>query len=108
MTAGRVEPRHPDTVALFDNGYSCSDCGDQADGFVAGNKRKRRLDRPRADSWDNTKISSVAVSADGNTVYVGTGDFDGGRSAYGFGIKKSTNGGGNWAGLLKTELKGYS
>ena len=63
---------------------------------------------PRADSWDNTKISSVAVSADGNTVYVGTGDFDGGRSAYGFGIKKSTNGGGNWAGLLKTELKGYS
>ena len=35
-------------------------------------------------------------------------DFDGGRSAYGFGIKKSTNGGGNWAGLFKTELKGYS
>lgn len=63
---------------------------------------------PRADSWDNTKISSVAVSADGNTVYVGTGDFDGGRSAYGFGIKKSTNGGGNWTGMLKTELKGYS
>lgn len=63
---------------------------------------------PRADSWDNTKISSVAVSSDGNTVYVGTGDFDGGRSAYGFGIKKSTNGGDNWTGMLKTELKGYS
>src|ERR1700690_2416032 len=46
MTAGGVEPRHTDTVALFDNNYSCSDCGDQADGFVAGNKRKRRLDRP--------------------------------------------------------------
>jgi photosystem II stability/assembly factor-like uncharacterized protein len=63
---------------------------------------------PRADIWENTKISSVAISSDGNTVYVGTGDFDGGRSAYGFGIKKSTNGGDNWTGMLKTELKGYS
>jgi photosystem II stability/assembly factor-like uncharacterized protein len=63
---------------------------------------------PRSDTWDNTKISSVAISSDGNTVYVGTGDFDGGRSAYGFGIKKSTNGGESWTGMLKTELKGYS
>ncbi len=63
---------------------------------------------PLGDTWENTKVSSVTVSSDGNIVYVGTGDFDGGRSAYGFGIKKSTNGGISWTGMLKNELKGYS
>src|ERR1700722_2266281 len=46
MTAGGVEPRYACPVALFDNGYAGPEGGDQADRFVAGNKRKRRLDRP--------------------------------------------------------------
>src|SRR5580658_1136917 len=46
MTAGRVEPRHAYPVALLDNGYAGPDGRNQANRFMAGNKRKRRLDWP--------------------------------------------------------------
>ncbi len=46
MTAGGVEPWHPNAIALFDNGDARSNSRNQTDGFVAGNKRKRRLQRP--------------------------------------------------------------
>ena len=63
-----------------------------------------------SDGWIDTKTSCIAVSASGaqRTLYVGTGDFDGGRSIYGFGIMKSSDGGMTWINLLNQELSGYS
>ncbi len=63
-----------------------------------------------SDDWDDTKISSlaIAISNSQETIYVGTGDFDGGRSIYGFGIMKTANAGSNWSNLLNQELSGYS
>jgi photosystem II stability/assembly factor-like uncharacterized protein len=61
------------------------------------------------DQWDNTKVSSVAIdSTNSQTVYVGTGDFDGGAGVYGFGIMKTTNGGQVWTNIARRELKGFS
>ena len=61
------------------------------------------------DVWDNTKVSSVAIDPNSpQTVYVGTGDFDGGVGVYGFGIMKSTDGGKNWTNVGRQELKGFS
>lgn len=61
------------------------------------------------DLWDNTKVSSVVIDPNNpQTVYVGTGDFDGGVGVYGFGIMKSTNGGKDWTNVARQELKGFS
>ena len=61
------------------------------------------------DVWDNTKVSSVAIDPKSSqTVYVGTGDFDGGVGVYGFGIMKSINGGKDWTNVARQELKGFS
>jgi hypothetical protein len=46
MTAGRIEPRHPDTVAFLHDGYAGTDGGDQSDTFMAGDKGERGLYRP--------------------------------------------------------------
>jgi photosystem II stability/assembly factor-like uncharacterized protein len=72
--------------------------------------RKSKKWTSLSDDWTDSKVSSIAVSAsNGNeTLYVGTGDFDGGRSIYGFGIMKSTTGGASWSNLLNQELSGYS
>ncbi len=102
QTSGRVnavayDPAHPLTMFLGSAGGGLWRTTDGGKTWM-----------PKGDSWDNTKVSSVSVSADGHIVYIGTGDFDGGKSAYGFGLKKSSNGGDNWTGMLKSELKGYS
>ncbi|MCX6358268.1 MAG: Ig-like domain repeat protein, partial [Armatimonadetes bacterium] len=51
---------------------------------------------PLSDDWTYLKASSIALDpSNTNTVYVGTGDFDG-SSAYCMGIMKSTDGGATW------------
>lgn len=61
------------------------------------------------DQWMYPKLSSISVDPhDSNTIYVGTGDFDGGRSIYGFGIMKSTDGGRRWVNQGVADLSGYS
>ena len=60
MTASGVEPRHADAVALFHNGDSRSDSGDQADRFMAGNERKGRLERPIAVSRVEIGVANAA------------------------------------------------
>jgi len=63
-----------------------------------------------SDDWADSKVSSIAIDASGGheTIYVGTGDFDGGRSIYGFGLMKSTDGGLSWTNILNQELSGLS
>jgi len=64
---------------------------------------------PLSDSWKNLKTSSVAVDPTRpGRVYVGTGDFDGGVSEYGYGVQRSLNGGKDWTLVASTELKGLS
>ena len=61
------------------------------------------------DPWDNTTTSSVAISPDNSQIiYAGTGDYNGGVGVYGFGIMKSTDGGGSWTNLARAGLKGFS
>jgi photosystem II stability/assembly factor-like uncharacterized protein len=51
---------------------------------------------PLTDSWPFLTVSAIAIDrTDRNTIYVGTGDFQG-LSPYSFGIMKSTDGGGTW------------
>jgi hypothetical protein len=77
-------------------------------------KRKKSSDStwtwmPLSDSWKNLKTSSVAVDPSRpQRIYVGTGDFDGGLSEYGYGVQRSTNGGNDWTLVASTELKGLS
>lgn len=62
-----------------------------------------------SDNWRNNEVSSIQVHpTDGNIVYVGTGDFDGGWSRYGYGIMKTTDGGATWTNIGSAELSGYS
>jgi photosystem II stability/assembly factor-like uncharacterized protein len=65
--------------------------------------------QPLSDSWENTKSSAVTIDPDQpDTVYVGTGDFDGGVGVYGFGIMKTGDAGKTWTNLGRKELKGFS
>ena len=65
-----------------------------------------------SDNWTNQYVSSVAVHpTDANVIFAGTGDFDGdlnGSGAHGFGVMRSTDGGGTWTNLLGNELRGFS
>lgn len=62
-----------------------------------------------SDGWRNSEVTSLQVHpTDGNIVYVGTGDFDGGWSRYGYGIMKTTDGGATWTNLGSAEMSGYS
>jgi len=64
---------------------------------------------PLSDGWKNLKTSSVAVDPlHHETVYVGTGDFDGGASVYGYGIQKTTDSGVHWTTSATVELNGLS
>jgi photosystem II stability/assembly factor-like uncharacterized protein len=64
---------------------------------------------PLSDNWKNLKTSSVAVDpSHPKRVFVGTGDFDGGASAYGYGVQRSTDGGQNWTLIASKELDGLS
>jgi len=62
-----------------------------------------------SDDWQNLMTSSIAIDpAHHDTVYVGTGDFDGGRSVYGYGIQKTADGGLHWTTRAGKELEGLS
>ncbi len=51
---------------------------------------------PLSDGWTSLQTSSIAIDpTDHNTIYVGTGDFDG-QGSLGFGIMKTTDGGATW------------
>ena len=58
---------------------------------------------PVSDKWPTLNVSSVAVSKDGKTVLVGTGDFDGGYG-FGAGIMRSTDSGVTWKAVLPGTL----
>jgi photosystem II stability/assembly factor-like uncharacterized protein len=61
------------------------------------------------DQWLTSSVSSVQIDPhDHDTIFVGTGDFDGGRSIYGFGVMKSIDGGKTWTNLLNQELNSFS
>lgn len=62
-----------------------------------------------SDNWKNLKTSSVVVDpSQPKRVFVGTGDFDGGASSYGYGIQRSTDGGQKWSLIASKELDGLS
>ena len=62
-----------------------------------------------SDNWKNLKTSSVAVDQTSpSKVFVGTGDFDGGISSYGYGVQRSIDGGQNWSLVASKELNGLS
>jgi len=62
-----------------------------------------------SDSWIDPQVSAIQVdSRDHLKIYVGTGDFDGGRSIYGFGVMITSDGGKTWVNRLNQELSGYS
>ena len=48
VAAGRVEPRHADAVALFDDRDACAERDDAADRFVARDERDFGLEGPVA------------------------------------------------------------
>lgn len=59
-----------------------------------------------SDSWDYTYTGAVAVDpTNSSRVYVGTGDYMG-WWGYGFGLRRSTNGGSTWITELEAELDG--
>ncbi|MEA2551899.1 MAG: hypothetical protein QOJ65_75 [Fimbriimonadaceae bacterium] len=58
---------------------------------------------PLSDSWPSIYVASIAIPESApDTIYVGTGDFDGWQG-YGLGVMKSTNGGATWTRLGVTE-----
>jgi len=64
---------------------------------------------PLSDNWKNLLTSSVAVDPTRpQWVYVGTGDFDGGWSEYGYGVQRSKDGGKTWMLVASAELRGLS
>jgi fibronectin type 3 domain-containing protein len=64
---------------------------------------------PLSNSWTSTFTSSVAVDpTNPSTVYCGTGDFDDGTNAYGFGVMKSTDGGASWTNLGATQFSRHA
>ena len=59
---------------------------------------------PLSDGWTSLQTSSIAIDpTNHNTLYVGTGDFDGGGSL-GFGLMKTTDGGATWTNLGKSQF----
>src|SRR5262249_52409923 len=60
--------------------------------------------KPLSDNWPSLQTSSLAIDPQNhNTIYVGTGDFDG-SSGYSFGIMKTTDGGATWTNQGKTKF----
>jgi photosystem II stability/assembly factor-like uncharacterized protein len=61
---------------------------------------------PIGDKWPFLQTSAIAVdSKNSNTIWVGTGDYDGG-GIYAFGLMKSTDAGATWTNLAATEIDG--
>ena len=61
---------------------------------------------PLSDGWTSLQTSSVTIDpTDHNTIYVGTGDFDGSGSMS-FGIMKTTDGGLTWTNSGKSQFGG--
>jgi photosystem II stability/assembly factor-like uncharacterized protein len=64
--------------------------------------------KPLSDSWPSLQTSSIAIDPrNHNTIYVGTGDFDG-YGGYGFGIMKSTDGGATWTNRGNTQFGAFA
>ncbi len=60
--------------------------------------------RPLSDGWTYLKANSIALDpSNTDTVYVGTGDFDG-SSGYCMGIMKSTDGGATWTNYGRSDF----
>jgi photosystem II stability/assembly factor-like uncharacterized protein len=72
--------------------------------------RQSKIWSSLSDDWVDSKTSSIAIASSNGkeTIYVGTGDFDGGRNIYGFGLMKSTDAGTTWTNVLNQELSGFS
>ena len=61
---------------------------------------------PLSDGWQSLQTSCIAIDpTNHNTIYVGTGDFDGSGSQT-FGIMKTTDGGANWTNIGKSQFGG--
>jgi hypothetical protein len=62
-----------------------------------------------SDGWKNLRTSSVAIDPTRpERMFVGTGDFDGGKSVYGYGVQRSLDGGQHWTIVAARELDGLS
>lgn len=63
---------------------------------------------PLSDGWQSNQVSCITIDpTNTNTIYVGTGDFDG-SGGYGFGIMKSTNAGATWTNQAAAETANNS
>ena len=61
---------------------------------------------PLSDGWQSLQTSCIAIDpTNHNTIYVGTGDFDGSGSQT-FGIMKTLDGGATWTNLGKSQFGG--
>lgn len=59
-----------------------------------------------SDTWTNLRTSCITIDpVNPNTVYVGTGDWDGGLGS-GYGIRKTTDGGATWTTIGGAEFTG--
>ncbi len=62
-----------------------------------------------SNGWTNQRVNSVAIDpGDDRIVYVGTGDFDKGPSAYGYGIMRTRDRGQTWTNVGAAEMGGKS
>ncbi len=62
-----------------------------------------------SDGWTNQRIGSVAVDPnDDQVVYAGTGDFNFGNNGYGYGIRRTRDGGATWATVGVAEMAGHN
>lgn len=103
-TSGRVngaafDPAHPGTFYIATAGGGL---------WKTTDRGRTWMSLSNGPEWTTSKVSSIAVAPANSTIYVGTGDFDGGRSIYGFGLMKSTDGGANWVNLAGGALSGHS
>src|SRR5271166_5016630 len=60
MAAGRVEPRHADSVALLDDGDASAERDDTADGLVARDERRLGLEWPVAGRGVEIRVADPA------------------------------------------------
>ncbi len=60
-----------------------------------------------SDSWRNLVTASIAVDpTNANNVWVGTGDLDGGKNAFAYGLMHSSDGGATWTNVTRNGFWG--